>query len=175
MNGYSQLTQQQRYQIEAYLGTGMRKREIAERIGVHRSTVYREIKRNSNVRLVGYKACPAIAVARERHEVKKKHRIDCQTWTRVDALVKMDWSPEQISERLKLEGHPTVSHETIYLRIYEDKRKGGELYKHLRRPHGYRKRNGKYCKRVGWDTRRFINERPPVVDERSRLKQEPHS
>lgn len=166
---YRQLAPEQRYQIEAYLGTGMKKSEIAKRIGVHRSTVYREIKRNSNVRLVGYKACPAISAARERHKGKKKHQVEEVTWARVDSLLGIQWSPEQISKRLKLEGLPTVSHETIYLRIYDDKRKGGELYRHLRRRHGYRKRNGKYYKRGGWDTRRFINERPAVVDERSRM------
>lgn len=148
----------------------MRRSEIAGRIGVHRSTVYREIKRNSNVRLVGYKAYPAIAAARERHRRKRKRGIAGEIWAMVEELLELDWSPEQISKRLSLEGLPSVSHETIYLRLYRDKLKGGLLYLHLRRRrYGYRKRIHKYSKRGAWDTRRPIRERPPIVDERSRL------
>lgn len=166
---YRQLTPEQRYQIEAGLGTGMTKKEIAKWIGVHRSTVYREIGRNSNMRLVGYKACPAERAARERHKQKKKHRIEDRTRARVEELLRIEWSPEQISRRLQLEGYPTVSHETIYQHIFENKRDGGDLYKHLRRRHAYRKPVRKYCKRVGWDTRRPIRERPAIVDERIRV------
>lgn len=62
-----------------------------------------------------------------------------------------------------------MSHETIYLRIYQNKVEGGDLYMHLRRRHTYRKRIHKYCKRVGWDARRPISERPSIVETRSRL------
>lgn len=167
---YKQLTQEQRYQIEAYIGTGMKRSEIAREIGVHRSTVGREIDRNSDLRLAGYRACAAIAETRIRHERKRKKRVDKTTWATVGTLLRLDWSPEQVTERLKLEGLPTVSHETIYLHIYQNKLKGGDLYRHLRRrPYGYRKRIHKYCKRVGWDTRRPIAERPAVVETRARL------
>lgn len=166
---YRQLTPEQRYQIEAYLGTGMTKSEIAKRIGVHRSTVYREICRNSDVRLRGYKACPAVWAVRERHRQKRKRRIGEETWARVEVLLGVEWSPEQISKRLKLEGLSTASHETIYLRVYRDKLKGGDLYKHLRRQHICRKRIHKYSKRGAWDTRRPIRERPSIVETRSRL------
>jgi IS30 family transposase len=108
-------------------------------------------------------------MARERHREKGKKRIDGETWARVDAMLELCWSPEQISRRLKLEGHESVSHETIYLHIYRDKGEGGVLFTHLRRRHKYRKRMHKYCKRVGWDTRRPISERPPIVESRSRL------
>ena len=165
---YKQLTQEQRYQIEACMRIGMRRSEIAREIKVHRSTVSREIGRNSTP--YRYNPSRAIRLARERHERKRKHRIGRETWARVGTLVRLDWSPEQISERLKLEGKGSVSHETIYLHIYRDKLEGGDLYRHLRRrPRGYRKRVHKYRKRFGWDTRRPISERPPVVDERSRL------
>lgn len=71
--------------------------------------------------------------------------------------------------RLKVEGLPKVSHETIYRHIYQNKQEGGDLYIHLRRRHTYRKRIHKYCKRVGWDARRPISERPSIVETRSRL------
>lgn len=166
--GYRGLTQEQRYQIEAYLRTGIKKSEIARQIEVHRSTVTREIGRNSS-ELWGYNSSRACRTVRDRHRDKRKHRMDEATWARVRSLLDLEWSPEQISKRLKLEGLTSVSHETIYRHIYRDKQEGGELYKHLRRRHKYRKRIHKYCKRFGWDTRRPISERPAVVETRERI------
>ena len=166
---YRQLTQKQRYQIEAYMRMGMKKSGIAREIGVHRSTITREIGRNSSERW-GYDSSRVCRTVRERHRDKRKHRMDEQTWARVRALLEVrQWSPVQISERLKLEGLTSVSHETIYRYIYRDKQEGGDLYKHLRRRHKYRKRIHKYCKRFGWDTRRPISERPVIVESRERI------
>ena len=164
---YRQLTQEQRYQIGACLRIGMTRSEIAKEIKVHKSTVSREIKRNSTP--YRYNPSRAIRMARDRHERKRKRRVDHETWVRVEELLGFDWSPEQISMRLKLEGRASVSHESIYLHIYRDKQEGGVLYTHLRRQHRYRKRIHKYCKRFGWDTRRPISERPAIVETRSRL------
>lgn len=147
---------------------GMKRSEIAKEIEVHRSTVSREIRRNGSGRWV-YNPSRAIRAARVRHRDKRKHRIDEATWARVEWLLEFQWSPEQISERLRLEGLPKVSHETIYHHVYRDKQEGGVLYMHLRRHHTYRKRIHKYCKRVGWDTRRPISQRPAIVETRSRL------
>ena len=63
--GYRQLTQEQRYQIGAYIRIGMKRSEIARRVGVHRSTVWREIRRNSTSHR--YNPSRAVRLARERH------------------------------------------------------------------------------------------------------------
>ena len=147
---------------------GMKRSEVARKIGVHRSTITRELRRNESGRWK-YNPSRAERFVRERHRSKKKHRIDRQTWAKVWRLLELGWSPEQISTRLKVEGHESVSHETIYLHIYRDKQEGGMLYTHLRRQHRYRKRIHKYHCRKGWDTRRPIAERPAVVDARSRI------
>ena len=165
---YRQLTQEQRYQIGGSLRIGMRKSEIAKEIGVHRSTVSREIERNWSERW-GYNSSRAVAMTRERQKRKRKHRIDEVTWERVESLLKCEWSPEQISKRFGVEGLRPVSHETIYRHIYKDKQEGGDLYIHLRRRHKYRKRIHKYCSRKGWDTRRPISERPAIVETRERF------
>ena len=165
---YKQLTQGQRYQIGAYLRIGMKQSEIAKEIEVDKSTVSRELRRNGGGRWK-YNPSRAIKVARERHQRKKKHRIDEVTWARVESLLKMEWRPEQISMRLKLESFPTVSHETIYQYVYQNKREGGVLYTHLVRRHKYRKRIHKYCKRGFRDPRRPISERPEIVETRSRI------
>ena len=165
---YRQLTQEKRYQIWGCIRIGMKRSEIAREVGVHKSTITCELRRNGSGRWK-YNPSRAVAIARERHRSKRKHRIDKGTWAMVEKLLKVEWSPEQISMRLKLEGLAQASHETIYLHIYRDKQEGGDLYKHLRRQHRYRKRTGKYCSRKGWDTRRSISERPAIVESRERL------
>jgi len=165
---YFQLTQEQRYQIGVCLRTGMKQSEIAVEIGVHRSTVSREIRRNGSGRWK-YNPSRAIRMAKDRHREKKKHRIDELTWARVECLLKLELRPEQISMRLKFENYPMVSHETIYKYVYQNKREGGMLYTYLPRQHRYRKRIHKYHKRGFRDPRRPISERPAIVETRSRI------
>jgi len=165
---YRQLTREQRYQIWACLRMGMKRSRIAEEVGVHKSTITRELRRNESGRWK-YNPSRAVRFARERHRDKRKHRIDEVTWARVDSLLKLEWRPEQIAVRLKVENFPTVSHETIYQYVYKNKRAGGMLYTHLARQHTYRKRIHKYCRRGFRNPRRPISERPAIVETRTRL------
>jgi IS30 family transposase len=63
---------------------------------------------------------------------KVTSRIYSSTWAMVNSLIKHDWSSEQISGRLFKEQDISISHESIYLHIYQDKYQGGNLHKHLR-------------------------------------------
>jgi len=56
MGCYAQLTQEQRYQIHGFMKAGFNQSEIAEEVGVHRSTISRELGRNRGQR--GYPASP---------------------------------------------------------------------------------------------------------------------
>ena len=87
----------------------------------------------------------------------------------VNALIKQDWSPEQISIRLLMEQDISISHEWIYLHIYQDKRQGGDLHKHLRCQKKRRKRYGKQDRRGRIPNRISIDERPAIVDNKSRI------
>jgi IS30 family transposase len=111
MRTYRQLTQEQRYQIFALKKTGHSRSEIAAVIGVHKSTVGRELKRNHGQR--GYRAQQAQSLAIERRQ-KGTPRINTETWAEVERLLRQDWSPEQISGRLKKEQKICISHEWIY-------------------------------------------------------------
>lgn len=146
----------------------MKQSDIAKEIKVDKSTISRELRRNGSGRWK-YNPSRAARFARERHRDKRKHRIDEVTWARVDRLLRLEWRPEQISIRLKIENWPTVSHETIYKHVYQNKQEGGTLYAHLPRQHTYRKRIHKYCKRGFRDPRRPISERPEIVETRSRI------
>ena len=164
---YYQLTQEQRYQISAWLKTGMSKTAIAQNLKVHKSTITRELSRNRGQR--GYRAQQAQRLAMARHRQKRKHCITPDTWQRIEVLLIQDWSPEQICERLKLEEKPAASHESIYQYVYRDKAHGGELHTHLRCRRRRRKRYGTYSKRGLIPHRRSIQERPAVVETRSRI------
>ena len=166
MRTYIQLTQAQRYQIYALKKTGHSSSEIAEVIGVHTSTVSRELKRNRGRR--GYRPQQAQSLAMGRRQ-KGVPRITGEIWTLVEKLVKQDWSPEQISGRLKKEQSLCISHEWIYQYVLKDKRAGGDLYRHLRCQKKRRKRYGKYDRRGKLPNCRSIEERPAVANTRKRL------
>lgn len=166
MNIYTQLTQEQRYQIKALLGTGTKKPAIARELGVAKSTLYRELKRNTGQR--GYRPKQAHEKALKRREGKAQARISVETWVVVEEKLHEDWSPEQISGRLK-KNEMFVSHERIYQYVYADKRVGGSLWKHLRCHKKYRKRAGGRDRRGKIPNRRSIEERPAIVEERTRL------
>ena len=110
---YKHLISEQRYAIEVLLQQKKSKKEIAEAIGVHESTVYRELSRNSGKR--GYHSQQAPQYADERKERLPGNRVKPE-WVRKRALLLLkeeQWSPRQISGYLKRAG-TLVSHETIY-------------------------------------------------------------
>ena len=166
MQTYTQLTQTQRYQISALLKIGHLQTKIAKTIGVHKSTISREIRRNRGQR--GYRPKQAHQYAVVRRD-KAKTRITDEDWGWIEELICLDWSPEQISDQLGKEQGLRISHEWIYQYIYRDKRSGGSLWKHLRCRKKRRKRYGSYEKRGQIPNRTSIDERPQVVMERSRL------
>ncbi|MBA3768374.1 MAG: IS30 family transposase [Acidobacteria bacterium] len=163
---YTQLTREQRYQIYALKKEGHNRAAISRNVGVHKATVSRELVRNLGGR--GYRPKQADELAQERRQQRVKPRIQPETWRQVAHLLSQQWSPAQISGRLKLEQQPTVSHERIYQYIYADKRAGGVLHRHLRCQKQRRKRYGSYSRGGHIPARRSIDERPAVVDRKGR-------
>ena len=166
MRTYHQLTQAQRYQIYALKKTGHAHAEIAAVIGVHKSTVSRELKRNRGGR--GYRPQQAHRLALKRRQ-KAVPRITMEIWAMVEKLLQQDWSPEQIAGRLKREHQVCLSHEWIYHCVLQDKQAGGDLYRHLRCQKKRRKRYGTYDRRGKMPNCRSIEERPAIVNSRKRL------
>lgn len=167
MGRYTQLTQEQRYQIHAFLKAGFTQKSIAGEIGTHPATISREIRRNRSQR--GYRPIQAHQNAMNRRFNKSKPRIDASVWGLVEHLIKKDWSPEQISGRLSIERGIAVSHEWIYLYIYQDKQLGGDLHTHLRCQKKRRKRYGQQDRRGRIPHRVGIDERPAAVDQKNRI------
>lgn len=66
--------------------------------------------------------------ARSRLNHSRRNTRYCKTDFRlVEALLQLDWSPDQIVGHLKFRGHPAMSHELIYQYIWSDKTEGGAL------------------------------------------------
>jgi IS30 family transposase len=168
MRRYAQLTQEQRYHIYAHKKTGhFTQSEIAAMLGVHKSTISRELSRNRGGR--GYRPKQAHEFALTKRRANAKPRISAETWELVEDLLRLDLSPEQVSGRLKRERGLSISHERIYQHIYADKRTGGDLHKHLRCQKKRRKRYGKYSRRGPITGRVGIELRPAIVDSRLRI------
>jgi len=166
MRTYHQLTQAQRYQIYALKKTKHSLSEIAAVIEVHKSSVSRELRRNRGKR--GYRPQQAQELALGRSS-KSVPRLTAKVWVVVEKLLRQDWSPEQVSGRLKKEQGICISHEWIYQYILADKQASGDLYKHLRCQKKRRKRYGKYDRRGKLPNCRSIEERPAIVNARKRL------
>jgi IS30 family transposase len=169
MNPYTQLTQEKRYQIRILIKAGFSKSRIAFMIGVHKSTISREIRRNSGCKSYRPRQAHEKAMAR-RYAAAKRIKMTPSMIELINRYIHLDFSPDQVSGYLAREHNLKISHETIYKHIYSDKKAGGTLYKHLRGA------NKKYRKRYGSKERhrRIANQvsidvRPAVVDARSRI------
>jgi IS30 family transposase len=175
----SNLTFYDRQRIEFYLGLKqISLRDIASFIGRDVSVVSREITRHKP-QLSPYNAELAQAAAdRKAHLTNKKKLDKCEILkSYIEDQLRQDWSPDQVAGRLK-EQHPpelknallkTVSVETIYQHIYNQKEGGERLYKHLRTHRS---------KRLGWGKRKPrgisipdrtpIEQRPQIINDKER-------
>ncbi|MFA5809184.1 MAG: helix-turn-helix domain-containing protein [Thermoleophilia bacterium] len=140
MRYYAQLAQEQRYQIYSFLKAGFKQSQIAREIGVHKSTISRELKRNKGLR--GYRPVQAHKLTQQRRQAAVSRKISDDDWQLVESLIRFDLSPEQAAARLRDERGISISPEWIYRYIYADKAGGGDLHRHLRCQKPYRKRYG---------------------------------
>jgi len=167
MRTYTQLTQEQRYQIWALMNTGENQTEIAQQLPIHKSTIGRELARNCGLR--GYRPKQAHQLAVFRQQNKATHQIISTTWGLIEQQLRNEWSPEQIRAWLKRLKARRVSHEYIYQHILKDKRQGVNLYWFLRCQKQRKKRYGTHSRGGQISNRVSIDQRPAIVESRSRL------
>lgn len=145
--------------------------KIADQLGFHRSTIYRELQRNSCNHIDGaYRPSKAHrrTQARRRRSRRNRHYSD-DDFRLVRQLLKKKWSPEQIVGHIRRFELMTraLSHETIYQYVWRDKANGGDLWTHLRQsPKLRRKRYRAYDSRGRLANKRHISERPKSVETR---------
>jgi IS30 family transposase len=157
---YTHLTREERYQIYALKKAGHTQIEIATVLERSPSTISRELARNQGGRV--YRPKQAHYLSEARRAVNAR-RIDDVTWQFAQARLMEQWSPDQISQ------HAGISSETVYQRVYADKRMGGSLWKQLRCQKQRRKRYGKIDRRGIIPNRQSIEQRPAIVETRSRI------
>ena len=172
MTRYRQLTSGERYALSALRKQGCSQGEIARTLGRAASTVSREVRRNSKDG-GGRVYRPALAddIARwRRSRSRRNRRFGCEDWALIAQCLQEEWSPEQIAGRFKRDGLMSISHETIYRYVWDDRRRGGTLHRHLRgSPKQRRKRYGSYDSRGRLAGKRPICERPAGAQNRSRV------
>lgn len=169
--GYHHLTYDQRCQIQTLKERGDSINKIAEALKVHRSSIYREIARNSKNDIYEYHQANKKATDRRHAASSQKTKMTPELIAIIKEKLKLQWSPEQISGRLKrFYGEKAVSHEMIYRYIWDDKQRRGELYKNLRHNgKKYNKRGSKNAGRGFIPNRVDIDQRPSIVEEKSRI------
>lgn len=137
---------------------------IARSIGVDKSTVSRELKRNltANRKYVWFRA-HEMSEARRRRTPGNRGLDSALAWRIKELIREEQWSPRQISGRLAKEG-VKVSHEAIYSIIRRDE--SGELARHCRHKMKYRRSPSRKreTKATNIKNRVSIHERPKEAD-----------
>ena len=119
MKHYKQLASEQRYQISGLKKAGLKQSQIADEVGVHKSTISCELRRNKGRR--GWRPKQAQELRDERRQgCTNAKRFSLNDWAEVERLIHLGMSPDQAAERLALEDRLQISHETIYQYIYTE-------------------------------------------------------
>lgn len=166
---YSHLGQRERYDIERFHRQGLGPTAISRQIGRSASTVTRELKRNPTTQ-GNYDAERATSCyeARRRKANSGPQERTVRLMKKISGSL-LHFTPEIIRNQAELKGDDMLSHETIYLRIYADKREGGSLYVHLPQSHKKRRKRINGRNRRGQIPGRVpISERPSILNERLR-------
>ena len=162
----SHFTRDDRVRLAVLLKTGISRIEIGVILKKNPTSIWREINKGNR----NGKYLPSVS-RRETRERKthRKKKIENDEWLKkyIVTHLKMYWSPEQIAGRLRREG-VIICHETIYGYIIRHRK----LKKYLRCQKGrYRRRHGTIPREKAreYGKKRWIGERPEVINERARI------
>jgi len=167
---YRHLKEQDQIFLSQMLMKGYRKDKIAEILGVDRSTIYREIKRNIYIANYSEKKLYHSWYAQNKYIERRKRHLklvkDKTLRGEIESKLALGWSPWQIEGRLRREhgGKSIISHESIYRYIYSEAFIRNQFYKKLRRKHFWRVKRHKRNHRVPQEM--LINYRPNEIHQR---------
>jgi IS30 family transposase len=169
---YKHLSQEEREDIAARLSEGASVGDIAIAVGRNKSTISRELRRNSPPERRRYVPCRAHARACERKTTANQHERLKNDFIRqyVKDGLAQGWSPEQISGRIRID-HPeqAINHEAIYQYIYHPQNPNRlEMIQLLRRAHKKRRNKGigRKVRKTTIPNRIPIDDRPKSVENR---------
>jgi len=132
------LTRENRFYIETRLSLGDRPASIARELKRSRSTITREIKRNTDPSFRFYSGLLANNIVNDRltKTIRKEKvipNLPANVLTKLDYEISERTSPKQISAILAKEYGINISHQSIYAYIWDDKANGGKKHLGLRR------------------------------------------
>jgi transposase, IS30 family len=175
MNQHHKITALERDQIACWLAGGITIREMARRLGRSPSSIAAELKRNQVDGVSGSIKAHQAAEARKRNSHQKYLLRHCQTLRGfVLEKLKLGWSPQQISGRLKKEitegvrpKREYINHESIYQFLYDPEQQDQKLWAYLPRRHRKRRRwRGRRSRSVPIPHRVSIRHRPGQISHR---------
>ncbi len=181
MRKYHRLTRVERYQIEAYLKSGLSLRRAALALKRAPSSVSREVRkgRNSFDQRYSPKGAHELALRRRTLKRPRGRRIQGKLRVYIEEKLRADWSPEQIAGRIKMGSKgkaACVSFLSIYRYVYEDALyRNGDLYRHLRTSRKRRKKQQKMglnsytLHQLKTLNTASISQRPAIVEKRKRF------
>jgi len=169
-SSYSHVTRDERCQIYALKSRGVSQNSIAAQLKRPSSTIGRELKRNSAANDYQIDQAHENSISRRLLASQEPKKMDTELINKIEEKLKLEWSPEQISGRLKTKG-TLISYESIYRHVRADKANGGELYKNLRHSGKIYKVRvaGKKAGRGCIPNRVDISERPEIIETKSRI------
>ena len=141
---FTHLSPAQRYQIEKQRAEGKSVKVVARYLGVHRSTVYREQARGRVQGRYGAKTAYQRTLKRRAISAANHRTHSPELWQGVSALLRLEWSPQQISGRLKQEaaGVRAVSTQAIYHWLARTRSPLCKQLRHYRTPSPWRQSGG---------------------------------
>jgi IS30 family transposase len=168
---YNHLSSEERAQIYILKKSGDSSRKIGQKLRRSASTISRELKRNKGGKGYRPKQAQELSQKRRSKACERAPKIQGALKDLIDRdLGEKQFSPEQLSGRLKGEGGPLrISHTAIYAYVAKDKRLGGKLWKSLR--HGkkkYRRGKNKESGPGCIPNRVDIDQRPVIVNRKRR-------
>lgn len=166
MKKYTRVSYGVRCQIYALMQAKISIPEIASQLGFNKSTIYRELKRNSPS--VGdYRPQLAQKKSSRRYaNCRKCYAVDSDLKEKLEDFLLLGWSPEQISGRFKEEKISKVSHQTLYNFINKDINLRVFLRRFYKRGAGRYKQRSRFKREINGFR---IKDRPWQANERSRI------
>ncbi len=173
---YIHLTEKDRYVISHLYSSGISLREIGRRLDRHHTTISRELKKAKSrhpYTIYWYDWTHTLALERRSHARHFRRQKNKRLVRYVEARLKKQWSPDEISQRIRID-YPNektmrISHETIYHWVYLDAKTGGKLYLNLRRHRKKRRKQKRYGTGRRFADRKCITTRPSIVESLQRF------
>ncbi len=171
---YTHISGEQRSELGALLQAKLKQKDIAIQLSKHRTSIWRETRRNKAETKTGYHAEQA------RRETKQRRILANQRFRRLSnnedlqnyifRKLKLTWTPEEIAGTLKANfGFTVLCHQTIYEYIYNERPEWVRYLRHQKNKYRRRKGTAERLRKLEETKKKRIDTRPSIVETRTRI------